>query len=599
MESFLDAFFTDRLQKTGLYGAAFTMVKDGEILLAKGYGQRDPIDQLPLAINETVLRVASVAKAFTATAVMQLCERGLIDLDADVTQYLGGLTLEGDQSVPLTIGHLLSHTEGFQERNIGIVATNEADLLTLEQFFARRAPRRVLPPGQMLTYGNWASGLLGYIVERVTGLSFAAYVAANIFEPLGMTSSTFEQPAPPELVARRIRECTQSKAGFADAPEIFAQMAPAGGMHAGLLDMARYLIAMVGDGSAGGGRILRPETVRAMHARRFVSHPGMPGITYGFFEEFRGGRRVLRRDGDSTTAWSRIYLLPEQQIGLFFTVAGDEETRLALSDELFEHLFGAGELRPPATAVDLECYAGTYRYLQYNRETFTKLQSLLVGQVKVQVKDDNRLSVTALTAGDLYGGFEGTTEWAPAGVDLFRRVDSDAQIAFRRDPQGRVVNLFSSMRYQGAFERLRWWETAPFNLVLFALCVVLSLTAAIGFGIRPLFGGTWDGPTLAMGLYGLLAAGFCLLLIPAIFLIGNVGGLFPSYGFGINRWIRTTLSLPLVTTALTAGLVYETWAVWQGGLWTMGARTLYSVLTLGALALVWWLRQWNLLGYRW
>lgn len=583
--SFLDRFMAERMQKTGLYGAAFIMVRDGQVLLAKGYGYADPITKAPLDAEQTVLRVASIAKAFTATAVMQLVERGLLDLHADVTQYLGGLTLGGAQFGPLTLGHLLSHTEGFQERNLGIVATDPGALLTLEQFFAQQAPRRVLPPGKQLTYGNWASGLLGHIVERVTGLPFAEYVATNIFGPLGMGNSSFAQPAPPALVAKRLRECVKTKRGYQDAPEIFAQMAPAGGMHASLTDMGRYLIAMVGDGSADGRRILAPATVQAMHERRFTAHPEMPGITYGFFEEFRAGRRLLRRDGDATAAWSRIYLLPDERTGIFFTVAGDEETRLALSEALFDHLFPTQEGRPAYTVEDLNRYAGTYRYLQYNRDTFTKLQSLLVGQVQVKATSEGTLQVTALNAGDVYGGFEGTTEWAPLGPGLFHRKDCQERIAFDGN------RLFSSMRYQGGFERLRWWERAPFNLVLYVLCTLLSLTALIRYGIQPLLGGGWTLPAALMGLFGLFASVFCLLLIPAVFLIGNVGGLFPSYGFGVNRWIKATLTLPLLTTLLTCGLLYETVSDWQG--W------LYAALTAGALGLLWWVRQWNLLGYRW
>jgi hypothetical protein len=90
-----------------------------------------------------------------------------------------------------------------------------------------------------------------------------------------------------------------------------------------------------------------------------------------------------------------------------------------------------------------------------------------------------------------------------------------------------------------------------------------------------------------------------MLLVPALFLIGHVGGGFPAYGFGINRWIRGTLTLPFLTAPLTAALVAATLAAWSNGLWSPGLRLLHSAITLAAIVLVWWQRYYNLLGYRW
>jgi hypothetical protein len=298
---------------------------------------------------------------------------------------------------------------------------------------------------------------------------------------------------------------------------------------------------------------------------------------------------VLRRDGDSAAAWSRIYLLPEEELGLFLTVAGDEEARLLLADAFFERFFPTEDpTAAPTSAPNLRQYEGTYRYLQHNRDSFTKLQSLLVGQVRVKAQPNGTLTVTALNAGDVYGGFEGTTTWAPAGEHFFRRQGGNGQIAF--DGKG---HLYSSLRYQGAFQRLRWWETAPVHMALFGMGLLASLGALCFLFV----GGGVAG--LVTGLYGLLAMAFCMLLVPALFLIGNVGGGFPAYGFGINRWIRGTLTLPFLTAPLTAALVAATLAAWSNGLWSPGLRLLHSAITLAAIVLVWWQRYYNLLGYRW
>lgn len=602
LPALFDAFFGGR-SPHGLYGAAIVVVHQGEILLAKGFGEADPIAHVPLDIETAVLPVASIAKAFTATAVMQLHDQGLIDLDADVGTYLYGYELERPDAAPVTIGHLLSHTEGFQECNLGIVAT-ATEGNDLAGFFKARMPRRVLPPGKYLTYGNWASGLLGLVVEQVSGLPFHRYVREHIFEPLGMTSSTFEQPAPQEIASRCIRECVRDREGrYQEAPHVYARMAPAGGMNAGALDMAAYLIAMTGDGSYQGRRLLGERTVTAMRERRFQPHPEMPGITYGFFEEMRNGHRVLRRDGDSATAWSRMYLVPEAQLGIFYTVAGDEEARPALADALFDHLWPPTSEASSPRAVSskpVQRFEGVYRYLQYNRDTFSKLQSLLVGQVRVRADSKGGLNVTALGAGDVYGGFEGTTRWAPIGDNLFERADGKARIAFGEDANGNVATLYSSMRYQGGFSRLPCYEASTWQFAFFVGFLMTALASLIVFGA---FACQGQLPLGHSGILVMLQSGisalFSVMLLPSLFLIGNVGGGFPAYGFGINSWIRGVLSLPLAMLPLTIGLVMNLGNVMSLEAWPTPVRALYGLATFLACLHVLWLRYWNLLGYRW
>ncbi|MNX69011.1 putative penicillin-binding protein PbpX [compost metagenome] len=599
----LDSFLETRAAH-GLYGAAIVVVHRGEVLLAKGFGEADPIAHAPLAIETAVLPVASIAKAFTATAVMQLVERGLLDLETDVGTYLRGYELQAPDAAPVTIGHLLSHTEGFQECNLGIVATATEGLNDLAGFFKHRMPRRVLPPGKHLTYGNWASGLLGLVVEQVSGLPFHRYVRDHVFAPLGMSSSTFEQPAPSHIAERCLRECVRDGKGrYHEAPHVYAKMAPAGGMHAGALDMAAYLIAMTGDGSYQGRHLLAEQTVRAMRERRFQAHPELPGITYGFFEEMRNGRRVLRRDGDAAAVWSRMYLVPEAELGIFYAVAGDEEARLSLADALFDHLWPTGsESMAPRTVPGTACqrYEGVYRYLQYNRDTFSKLQSLLVGQVRVRADRAGGLTVTALGAGDVYGGFEGRTRWEPIGENVFERADGKARLAFGLNEKGEVETLCSSMRYQGEFSRLSWYEAAPWQFAYFAAFLLSAVVSLIVLGALALQAQLPLGPSGTLWvLHSGLSTLFGVMLLPSLFLIGNVGGGFPAYGFGINAWIRGILTLPMGLSALALGLVLGLGGAMTMEAWPVPVRGLYALATLLACLQVLWLRYWNLLGYRW
>ena len=125
LEIFLDEFFDQNMEKLNIPGAAVVVVKDCKILFIEGYGFADIEQQIPVDPAQTIMRLASTSKLFTATAAMQLVEQGLLDLDADVNQYLAGVQLPDDPSGPVTLRQLLTHTAGFEDRVIGIVTKDQ------------------------------------------------------------------------------------------------------------------------------------------------------------------------------------------------------------------------------------------------------------------------------------------------------------------------------------------------------------------------------------------------------------------------------------------------------------------------------------------
>ena len=115
---FVDRYFAEQLAETRIPGAAFVLVKDGEVVCAKGYGFADLERRVPVDA-QTVFRVGSVSKTFTAVAAMQLVERGKLALDADVNRYLRELAVPPTWPEPVTLLQLLTHTAGFGERFVG------------------------------------------------------------------------------------------------------------------------------------------------------------------------------------------------------------------------------------------------------------------------------------------------------------------------------------------------------------------------------------------------------------------------------------------------------------------------------------------------
>ena len=149
---FLDSFFAERMAMTNVPGAVVVVVVvDGEILVTRGYGQADVEGGVPVDAETTVFRAGSVSKLFTATAVMQLVERGQLDLTASVNNYLTFFRVDNNYADPVTTANLLTHTAGFAVRLAGNALNNPDDQVPLGDYLADNLPPRVLSPKGLLS----------------------------------------------------------------------------------------------------------------------------------------------------------------------------------------------------------------------------------------------------------------------------------------------------------------------------------------------------------------------------------------------------------------------------------------------------------------
>ncbi|MDF2902058.1 MAG: beta-lactamase, partial [Phenylobacterium sp.] len=188
LEAWLDGFVPYALERADAAGAVVAVVKDGQPLLVKGYGYAD-VDAGRLMTGDlTVIRPGSVSKLFTWTAVMQLVEQGKIDLDRDVNAYLD-FKLPARPDGPITMRRLMTHTPGFEETVGGLLFYDPQSLEPLGVTLKRWTPQRIFPAGSTPAYSNYGAALAGYIVQRVSGQPYEAYVERNILKPLGMDHS--------------------------------------------------------------------------------------------------------------------------------------------------------------------------------------------------------------------------------------------------------------------------------------------------------------------------------------------------------------------------------------------------------------------------
>src|SRR3972149_2318134 len=163
LEAFLDDLFAKDLEEYHVAGAAVSVVKDGELFFAKGYGYADIENKIPVDPEQTVFRIGSVGKAITWTAVMQLVEQGKLDLDADINTYLD-FRIPATYPEPITLAHLMSHSAGLDEFFFGTTAPTAEEVLPLGEYLRTNLPTRVRPPGVISAYTNYGVALAGYIV---------------------------------------------------------------------------------------------------------------------------------------------------------------------------------------------------------------------------------------------------------------------------------------------------------------------------------------------------------------------------------------------------------------------------------------------------
>ena len=189
--AFLDPIFSNGMAQWHIPGAVFLLVRDGRVVFAKGYGYSDLSQKTAVEPDTTVFRAGSVSKLFTATAVLDLVERGQLDLHTDVNRYLQTFQLPENFSKPVTLANLLTHTGGFDDRAIGIAARNPRERVPLGEYLARSMPPRVRPPGELYSYSSHGIALAGYIVETVSHEPFEEFVETYILEPLAMRHSSF------------------------------------------------------------------------------------------------------------------------------------------------------------------------------------------------------------------------------------------------------------------------------------------------------------------------------------------------------------------------------------------------------------------------
>jgi CubicO group peptidase (beta-lactamase class C family) len=266
--------------------------------------------------------LGSVSKALTATAVMQLVEAGAIQLDTPIQQALPDFTLADDQATAqITLRHLLTHSSGITVRE-GRRPFGRTDMDT-DAFQRRVRELRDVspahPPGSAFAYSNTNYMLIGALIETLSGQSYEAYMEQNVFQPLGMQSSSASIHEVEDLATGH-RYLFGIPFPADDLPRTRIST-PSGFLVASAEDVGQYLIAMLRRDNDDGLRILSPAGVDTLtHKQQPVSDSLSYGL--GWFVREVDGRTVFHHGGTTERFFSEIMMVPDEGWGAILLVNG-------------------------------------------------------------------------------------------------------------------------------------------------------------------------------------------------------------------------------------------------------------------------------------
>ncbi|MGH7539999.1 MAG: serine hydrolase domain-containing protein, partial [Gemmatimonadota bacterium] len=312
----LTTFIEHEREDKDLPAVSIALVDDQETVWAAGFGEARPDDDVP-ATAATIYRVGSVSKLFTDLAVMQLVERGELDLDAPITDYLpefrlgdpisDGVTATG---VP-TLRQLMSHRAGIvREPPVGHYFADDEPSLA-ETVASLEGTPVIYAPGTRVKYSNAGIATVGYVLERTKGVPFTDYVRNAVLAPLGMRRSAFApEPGIVEGLAAALMRGYDGREF--PAPTFELGMAPAGSMYAPVTDLAKFMSAVFAEGSGEGGRVVADSTLREMLSPQFGEESGF-GIGFGLGT--LDGHRYAGHGGAIYGFATQLGMLPEERLG--------------------------------------------------------------------------------------------------------------------------------------------------------------------------------------------------------------------------------------------------------------------------------------------
>ena len=333
-EKLLEKGFEEIMQRNSAVGLQVAAVKDGKTIYNASFGYKDLENKTPIE-NDDMLRIASISKTFVATAIMQLVEQGKVDLDADISDYMGfPIRNPKFPQQPITARMLLSHTSSMSDANgyFSLDYLNPAVSPTWEKAW------NTWEPGSKYQYCNLGYNTLGAIIEITSGQRFDEYMKEHLFAPLGIHAShNVADLNPDELIG--IYQYNRSDSSYRKNETAYTLpdlenyrmgystpvFSPTGGVKICAKDLAKAMIMHMNWGTtADGTRIISEESSRMMQSE--ITTTNYEGERYGMAmittSDLFTDARATGHDGLALGAHTAMYWIMEKNFGVIVMTNG-------------------------------------------------------------------------------------------------------------------------------------------------------------------------------------------------------------------------------------------------------------------------------------
>jgi CubicO group peptidase (beta-lactamase class C family) len=484
LEAFVDGVVREAMAQRHIAGVAVSIVQNGQVVLAKGYGAARVDPWRPVDPTRTLFRLGDVSQAFTWIVMLQQVAAGHVRLDGPVNLYLPEALRIPDQNGfrPITVQDILAGRSGFEDRTLGQAYERDfGRVRPLATYLREERPRRVREPGALVARVDYGAALVGEAASEVAGKPFETLVEDKVIAPLGLRHTSFREPhpdrsdVPAPLAANLAAELSDgyrwAPTGLRLRPFAFiAQRAPSGSASASAADMGRIMVMLLGGGAVDTVGVLAPEGVARMlgPGSLFADRPLPHGVA------------GLELDGGTLSFRSAVTLAPAMKLGVFVAVNTDSGAPLVgdLANDIVEQFHAGGAPSPAMGAGRLEAQSGLDGPWLSDKRAYGGLEGFIDRFRRlawVRALDDHRLLLTTPS---------GTSRWTvEAGASPLRLHDLDgpSELAFA---PGERPTVFFSPSGQAAYERPALTDRPELLLALAALTIVLSLVALAEFPVR-------------------------------------------------------------------------------------------------------------------
>lgn len=587
---YLDTLIQNNVERYQVPGAIVSIVKDGKIVFNNGYGYADVESRREVDTEKTVFRVASISKPFTCIAILQLVEQGKLSLKQDIRPILRE-DFDLDYAYPLSVHHIMTHTAGFDYSTIGSqymkgVSKNYKDGLS------GYLPKMVINPGTLHWYSNDGFGILGYLIEKLSGQSYEAYMQEHILAKLGMDNSTFLRELPDSINNVKAETYGIQNGEFVKEQRQFLGNPAASTLESTGRDMALFMMAILDPNILERKEVLSKEMHKKLTTPQYNPGQSKNAIGYAFFLGNRKNNDNIEHGGGTRGFLSNIEMFPELGIGIFCATNNRYGSRpywynahWKIADTIVQRksmdMSWLNEDGKPY--IDIEEFVGTYKNMRYTRGTFEKAEQIVGGnqdEVPVSVIDRDTLQI-------------GDWKFVRQSNLVFKHVKANSEYTngFTLDESGRVAELVTGQSLMSQFEKIPWYKKAIIQQIILGLCFFVFLFQFFRLVItfvkkqKKTVCNYWE-----MGISSIYLISFVTMLL-TFFVIDN-----------LKQGVPMTMKVPMILMTVVGVLsLFFPVVLWNTFKSTSSFRSkAFSLITV--CAIVWisiYFWQMNLIGMKW